>query len=506
MGTISTAVGLERKSRVSGYKIKKGNFTNDTPNLPQLIAVFGEANTANQTGLTVDKVEVTSAKEAGELFGYGSPIHRQMRILRPQSGDGVGGIPTIIFPQLTDSGATATVRAWTVTGTATSNATHYVVINGRDNLDFQSHSFNVVTGDTPTIVAGKISDAINKVLGSPFIGTSALGVATGTTKWKGVSSAEANLSIDFGNDSAGLSYSQTTTTNGAGVVDLAPSFAQFGDDWYTIVTNPYGASQLTAFEQFNGKPDPENPTGRYSGLIFKPFLSFFGSTLSSRTALSAITDASIRVEQNTNVLCPAPNSLGFSWEALANVVLLFSRTAQDTPHLDVNNKAYPDMPIPANGNIGDMANYNNRDLLVKDGCSTVILENGVYKIQDLVTTYHPEGENPLQYAYTRNLNLDFNVSYRYRLLEETRLKDKVLVRDDQTVDVSGAVKPKEWKSVLHDFLDDLALDALINDPQFSKDRLQVQISETNPDRFETNFPYKRTGIARIESTDAEAGF
>lgn len=506
MATISTAVGLERKSRVSGYKLKKGVFNNDTPNLPQLIAVFGEANTANQVGLTVDKVEVTSAQEAGELFGYGSPIHRQMRILRPISGDGVGGITTIVFPQISDAGATATVRAWTVTGTATSNATHYVVINGRDNLDFQNASFNVVTGDTPTIVAGKISDAINKVLGSPFLGTSALGVVTATTKWKGITSAEANLLIDFGNDGAGLTYAQTTTTNGTGVVDLSASLAQFGDDWYTIVTNPYGTAQLSVLEAFNGKPDPEQPTGRYNGLIFKPFLAFFGSTLSSRTALSAITNAQARIEQVTNVLCAAPGSLGFTWEALANVVVLFARTAQDTPHLDVNNKAYPDMPIPSNGNIGDMSDYNNRDLLVKDGCSTVILENGQYKIQDLVTTYHPQGESPLQYAYARNLNLDYNVSYRYRLLETLRLKDKVLVRDDQTIDVVGAVKPKEWKSVVYDLLDDLALDGLINEPQFSKDRLQVQISTVNPDRIETSFPYKRTGVARIESTDAEAGF
>ena len=114
MSTISTAVGLERLSRVAGYKIKKGFFTNETPNLPQIIAVFGEANTANQSGLTVTKKEVTSAKEAAEEWGYGSPIHQQMRILRPSSGDGVGGIPTVVFPQLTAGGATATLRTYKI--------------------------------------------------------------------------------------------------------------------------------------------------------------------------------------------------------------------------------------------------------------------------------------------------------------------------------------------------------------------------------------------------------
>ncbi|ASD53347.1 hypothetical protein [Flavobacterium phage VK58] len=506
MGTISTAVGLDRRSRGSGVKLKKGFFNNDTPNLPQKIAIFGEANTANQSGLTVTPVEVTSANEAAQLFGYGSPIHSIMRILRPVNGDGVGGIPTIVFPQITDGGATATSRTWTVTGTATSNATHYVIVNGRDNVDFQSYAYSVITGDTPTIIAGKIKDAINGVLGAPCTATNTLGVVTAITKWKGATSAELNIVIDFGNNSAGVSYSQTASTNGAGTVDLADSFALIGNEWYTSIINTYGVSKLAEFEQFNGIPDPDAPTGRYSGLIFKPFMAFFGNVGNSKVDLALITGDSDRVNQVTNVICPAPNSKGFTYEAAANVVALFARTMQDTPHLDVNNKAYPDMPIPANGLIGDMSDYNNRDFLVKKGCSTVLLENGAYKIQDLVTTYHPDGEIPLQYAYARNLNLDWNVAYGYRLLETIILKDKTLIRDNQVTNVSGVIKPAEWKAVLFGYFDDLAERALINEPDFSKANLLVQISETNPDRFETNFKYKRTGIARIQSTDAEAGF
>lgn len=505
MSTISTAVGTDRRSRVSGYKIKKGFFSNDTQNLPQIIAVFGEANTANQSGLTAEKREVTSAKEAAELYGYGSPIHRIMRILRPINSDGVGGIPTVVFPQVSDVGATATTREWTVTGTATANATHYVVINGRDSIDFQSLGFSVVSGDTPTIIAGKIADAINSVLGSPVSALSALGVVTATSKWEGATSAEVNIAIDFGTNAAGVSYSQTDSTDGAGTVSLTDSFSQFGDDWYTTVINPY-TDKLDEFEVFNGFPDDDAPTGRYSGLIFKPFMAYFGSVEDDKDSLAAITNDADRINQNTNVLCPAPLSLGFTFEAAANVVALFARIAQDSPHLDVNNKSYSDMPVPSSGNIGDMSDYNNRDFLLKKGCSTVILENGAYKIQDLVTTYHPEGENPLQYNYCRNLNLDWNVSDAYRTLETIRLKDKALILDTQVSDVAGVIKPKEWKAVVFDLFEDLATRALINDPQFSKDSLIVQISDLNPNRFETFFRYKRTGIARIESTDVEAGF
>jgi phage tail sheath gpL-like len=506
MPTISTAVGLDRISRVSGYNIKRGFFNNDTGNLPQIIAIFGEANTANQSGLSVTKREVTSASEAGDLYGYGSPIHSIMRILRPSGADGVGGIPTVVFPQISNGAATATVRAWSVTGTATANATHTVIVNGRTSVDFQTYSFSVAVGDTANAVAAKIKDAINGVVSAPCIANNALQVVTITSKWKGASSKDLKISIDFGSNSAGLSYSETTSTDGTGAVDLAPSLAQFGDDWYTCVVNPYGEATLSDFEAFNGVPNDLNPTGRYSGLIFKPFMAYFGSTLSSKTALSAITDLAARVGQVTNVLCPAPNSKGFPWEAAANVVSLVATVYQNNPNLDVNNIAYPDMPVPSDLSIGDMSDYVNRDFLVKKGCSTVMLTNGVYTIQDLVTTYHPTGEVPLQYSYCRNLNLDWNISDAYRTLETRFLKDKTLVADNQSVDVDGCIKPKEWKAIVFDLFDDAAQKGLINDPAFSKSSVVVSISTINPNRFETAFKYKRTGIARIESTTASAGF
>jgi phage tail sheath gpL-like len=506
MGTISTAVGSERISRVSGYNIKKGFFSKETPNLPQIIAVFGEANTPEQTGLTTTKREVTSSDEAGILYGYGSPIHRQMCILRPKGDVGVGGIPTIVFPQVTAGGATASTRVYTVTGTATKNTTHSLVVNGRYNLDFKYYSYDIVVGDTPTIIAGKMKDAMNAVLGAPAIGANTAGVVTFTSKWKGLTSAQLNVYIDLGDETAGLSYSQTSSTNGAGSVDLSASLAQFGDDWYTIVLNPYGEAQLDVLEQFNGLPNDTNPTGRYSGLVFKPFCAYFGNTSSNKNTLATITDDSDRVEQVTNVLCVAPASDGFNFEASANVVALVAVVFQNNPNLDVNNLSYPDMPIPTDGVIGEMSDYNTRDYLVKKGCSTVTLVKGDYRVQDLVTTYHPAGETPLLYSYPRTLNIHWNVKDTYITLEALYLRDKTLVSDTQLVNVDGCIKPSEWKGIVYEMFDNLAEKALLKDSAFSKQSLQVQISTTNPNRFETAFDYKTTGIARIESTTVKAGF
>lgn len=506
MGAISTAVGIERLSRTSGYRIKKGFFSEESSNLPQVIAILAEANTANQASLDETKREITSADEAGQLYGYGSPIHQIMRILRPTGSDGVGGIPTIVIPQKSDPDAEATEIRWQISGSPTKNYTHTIRIAGRTNLDYKSYTYSVLKDESPEDIVSRIADTVNAVLNSPVIASANGQVLILRTKWAGNTSRSIRVGFGINDDLVGLNYANVAQIDGTGSVDLSGALNQMENDWFTTVINSYGEEVFEILEQFNGVPYSQQPTGRYSPMVFKPFMAFFGSVLSNKDDLQSITNNSDRIEQVTHVLCPAPNSDGLPWEAAANVVRLFTRTMQDSPEIDVNGQSYPDMPIPFDDNIGDMSSYENRDYLIKKGCSTVILDKGSYKIQDLVTTYHPAGETPLQYNYCRNLNLDWNIFDAYRIIEINKLRDKVLIRDNQTTDSQNAIKPKEWKAILFDFFDDMAKSALINDPDFTKKSLTVQVSPTNPNRFETFFRYKRTGIARIESTDVEAGF
>jgi len=131
------------------------------------------------------------------------------------------------------------------------------------------------------------------------------------------------------------------------------------------------------------------------------------------------------------------------------------------------------------------------------------MKNGVYVAKDLVTTYHGLDT---QYSYPRNLNIDFNFKNGYSILEDLRVKGHVIVSDKQVTDAAKAIKPKEWKSVIFSYVDDLAERALLEDPEFTKNSILVQKSELNPDRFETSLSYKRTGFARIQSTTVKAGF
>lgn len=510
MTVISAAIGSERRSRILGYAIGKGNFVEISPNLPMRIAVLAEADAANQASFSEGlSYEMTTAKQAGDKFGYGSPIHQIMRILKPAFSAGVGGIPVVVYPQAEVDDDTQTYSI-TVAGTATANATHRLRINGRYSLDGVFYEFAVATGDTAAEIATKIKDLILSVLSCPFTASIPVPVpgtvVNATAKWKGLTGAELNIEVDNQEVDAGMTYTVAVVTAGLGTPSISTALANFGNEWNTIVINSYGSEKFAELEEFNGIPDPENATGRYQGLIMKPFVALFGSTLSNMDSIIVITDASERKTQVTNAICPAPNSDGTSWEAAANMTVLLARVSQDSPHLDVTGKSYPDMPTPKDGDIEDMSDYVNRDALVKKGSSTVTLENGKYVVQDFVTMYHPDGENPPFYNYVRLLMIHFNYKYGYRLRELMYVIDHAIAESGQPTRVEKVVKPAQWIQEISDYIDDLAQRALIVDTDFSKSSIAVSTDLENPDRLNTNFSLKTSPFMRIHSTTVKVGF
>lgn len=607
----SNAVGLDLISRVVGYKVTKGDFRTVAPNLPQRIAILGEANENKQSGLTTTPVELKSAKEAGDIYGYGSPIHMAMRILKPLQSDGVGGIPVVAYPQLQAAGATTTtIETNKISGQFAVGSKIEISIAGRDSLDGKSYSIETVPNTLLTMQ--KAVDSINANMSSPFsaaltsnpasttlstaltvkgvpvgslpvfgittievpgnvasqitpnvtdisftyldaglvqqtwigkaaavtydapntktiiapnfgsydnyfqpicanptlmVGNQTILLYTGapnqfgiklTSKWKGLTSADLNATISCTDPNIVFAL---TKVNGTGTPDIDPSLNLFQNTWNTIVINTYGVntSVLNKLEFYNGIADPTNPTGRYRGIVFKPFIALTGSTLDND---SSITDA--RSSQMTIAICPAPLSKGHPLEAAANMCYLLATTSNENPHLDVCGLSYFDMPTPST--IGSMEVYANRDIYVKKGNSTVDLVAGKYQVQDFVTTYHLAGEVVPQFRFVRNLMLDFNVRYGYFLLEQINVVDHVIVNNDDVTNAPKVVKPKQWKAVLFDYADSLSNRALIADASFMQESIEVDLSSTNPDRLETFFRYKRSGVARISSTTAEAGF
>lgn len=497
----TNAVGSERVSTIVGYQIDKGDFSTVTPNLPVRIAMFGEANTANQGTLDLTPFQITSAQQAGLRYGFGSPIHIMARIILPANGGGVGGIPVIVYPQATPVGATAKVINIVPSGIATANGMHTLIIAGREGLEGDFYNININTGDGHAEISAKISDAVNNILGTPVIATDDAYHASLTSKWKGLTANELNVSVNTNGNDLGISYAITSPIAGSGTPSIGAALDLIGNEWVTMAVNGYGTNSniMLAFEEFNGRPDATNPTGRFVGIVFKPMVALTGSLDENP---SDITDD--RADDLTIAICPAPLSTGLSMEAAANMCVLEALIAQNNPELDVQNQYYPDMPTPAY--IGAMADYNSRDAIVKKGCSTVDLVAGRYQVKDFVTTYHPIGENPPQFRYVRTLVIDNNMRFGYLLLEQLYVVDHLIAADDDIVNADKVVKPKTWKAELKVYATLRASQGLITNAAFMQDSLNVTLSPTNPDRLNTRFNYKRSGFGRISSTDATAGF
>jgi phage tail sheath gpL-like len=78
---ISTAVPLGAVARVVGIKTQFVNTNvGGLINLPQRVAVFGQG--ASGSTYSTDKRQVTSAVEAGTLYGFGSHTRHRARSIR----------------------------------------------------------------------------------------------------------------------------------------------------------------------------------------------------------------------------------------------------------------------------------------------------------------------------------------------------------------------------------------------------------------------------------------
>jgi phage tail sheath gpL-like len=78
--------------------------------------------------------------------------------------------------------------------------------------------------------------------------------------------------------------------------------------------------------------------------------------------------------------------------------------------------------------------------------------------------------------------------------------------DTTSTTSQNVIKPKDWKQQIIALANDLVNRALVADASFMINSIRVSIDSVNPDRFDTFFEYQRTGIARISSTTACAGF
>jgi len=163
------------------------------------------------------------------------------------------------------------------------------------------------------------------------------------------------------------------------------------------------------------------------------------------------------------------------------------------------------LSLPAAGADGDQWDYLERDLAVKGGSSTIEVRDGVVTVSDVVTFYHPNGEEPPAYRFVKDIvklqNVLFNLDLEYKRPE---WDGAPMVPENQPISNRDAKKPSMATSATAAILDNLGNEAIISNPKDAKASITSQI--TGPNRLDQVFTIQLSGNTNIISIDLNYGF
>lgn len=483
------SVSASAISRVTGVSVQYKNFNaGKAQMLPQRLAVIGQGNKG--VVYTSDKYEAQgSASVIGELYGYGSPLHLAALQLFPVAGKGAS-FPVTFYPLQEGDAAVQATGSITLTGTAENAGSVKMAIGGI------KAEAAISSGATADQVLAAMKDAIDSVLSMPVIcGDIEDGTMSLTAK---VSGTAGNLiSIMIESAVSGLVFDITNMADGSGDADITDALEAIGDVWETAILPCYdykSTGKLDALMTW-GK-------GRWTDLEKKPVLAFWGCT-DSYDVRTAVTDD--RKTDYINALITSVGSYELPYviaaKAMVNDVLT---TADDNPAQGY--KGF--LEGLAAGSDEAQESYTVRNNSVMKGASTNIKVGSVAELNDIVTMYHPdeEGKYPSR-RYVVDIIKLMNVVYNVRLIMESdELKGAPLVNDDAVTSNKSAVQPKTIKTKFLNLARSLSDKAIIQDVDFTKENLEVEIDSENPKRLNVVFPVKLSGNVEVTSSDVYFGF
>lgn len=489
---LSTAIDASAVARVLGIKtqfkdLRQGGILF----LPQRVAVVGQGNTA--ATYSTDKVQLSSALDVANTFGFGSPLHLAALQLFPNNGDGVGTIPVTFYPLVDDGSAVAAAGDITPSGAATGAASFRVRVN-----NILSEPFVVASGDSVAVITAAITAAMASTLELPVTAADGTTTVNLTSKWAGESANDLYVEVvATSEDNSGITFAITQPVGGLVNPDISAALAQVGNVWETMVLNCLNVSDTTTLDLYSTFGE-----GRWGALVRKPLVVFSGET--STTVAAAITVPDARKTDRTNAQLVAPGSNDLPFVVAARQLARIAVRANNNPPFDYGS-------LPADGLTpgadGDQWTYPERDQAVKGGSSTVEVKDSVVNVADVVTFYHPTGDPTPAYRYVVDIvklqNILFNLDLEFA---KTEWDGAPLIPDNQPTVNPSAKKPKTAVAAVSAILDSLGLNAIISDPETAKARTFAEIDAGNPKRLNLTTTVQLSGNTNIKSIDLNFGF
>lgn len=449
--------------------------------LQQGIAVLAQGS--DSVTYSTDKFETTDPDEVGTKLGFGSPAHLIAKELLP----GAFGARVTFYPLPNEAGGVAAAGELTPTGTQTTAAEYVVRVGG-----VESNPFALLVGDTVTEFISKAITAINGVIGMPVIATDGTTKVDLTAKHKGTTGND--LVLEFIGLQQGVVVAVTQFTGGLVDPDIAVATAQFGNVWETIVVNQLGEEAHDDLSTFGET--------RWGQLVRKPFFALYGSNETDEQVLKAYADT--RKTDRTNGVIPCPGSPTAPWVIAAAAIAQIAKQANENPAIEYRTEILASV---VNGKDGEQWDYPTRDTAWKSGVSSTQIQDGVIKLDNTLTFYHPDGRPDPEYGKVIYIVKLQNIIYNIDLIfNQPKWKKAALIPNFEVSSNPLALKPNDAVAALNVLTDNLANNALISDRAFTKTNTTAAIDQSNPNRVNTTYPVKISGNWDIHSIDLLFGF
>jgi phage tail sheath gpL-like len=296
-----------------------------------------------------------------------------------------------------------------------------------------------------------------------------------------------------GSTTAGVSFVITQMAGGATDPDVQPALDQVGGVWETMFVSCFSTTNsaaLNAYEAWN--------EGRWQPLTRKPAIFFTGTTEASPQDAIVIPEG--RKTDRSNSQLPEPGGKDLDFVVAAGQVVEIANLANTTPAHNYGSQVAAGLtPGPDEDQWHE---WEDRQLAVLGGSSTVEVRNGQVLIGDVVTFYHPDCDpQPAYRKVVRIVKLQ-NILYSIDLeFAQPKWDGAPLVPDSQQATEPTAKKPRDAVAAAAQIVGNLGLRAILSDPDTTKQQIVAEIDSADPDRLNLCIPVNVSGNTDIKSID-----
>ena len=424
--------------------------------LPQKVLLIGSFDPLKTAVVADLPVQVFSPEQVGDLTGFGFPLHRlAVRAFEGSQGD----VETWMIPQ--DEAGDQAEGTITYVAPSVSAGTLKLYIAGI------LVDVDVSAGDDADALAAKTVAAINAIKELPVTAAALLGVVTITAKDSSTFGNETTIRFNI---KAGEEFPTGVTSavvvdmaGGTGTPDITTALDALGtgdaanQDFFTCMVHSYlqDATTLDAISNYVGEGNTF--IGLYKKIVARPFKALTGDIGKDTAALTAlIVISDLRKEDRANGIIAVPGSASHPSEIAAFAIGIAARKNNIRAEAGYNGESMGSIDP---GAIADRwtSDYSlGRDLAVKSGISPTNIENGIVKLQVLVTFYRPDSIAPTSNAYRsmRNISILQNIMAAVRSnFSVDKWKDFSIVQDvSKVTTVASRLASKDVESVKDDLV------------------------------------------------------